>query len=113
MLADAQDGIHSQFLAADAERFVNRRKERDFVRSGYLFCHVAFARDLISVEADDLAARIGLLAIEVVRLEEILEQDMGVTAIGEFGENRGDAERLVRGSRERASAGERSGCSYA
>ena len=52
-------------------------------------CSVNLKR-LLDVEADDVDARFGEISVEVVRLEEVLEDHVGMAAIREFGDDRRD-----------------------
>jgi hypothetical protein len=89
VLADRQHGIDRQPIAAEAERLGDRRIGCDRIRPGHLAGHVpVVGRRLIDVQAGDLEAGVGPLAIEEIRLQEVLEDDVCVVAIAQLGDDR-------------------------
>ena len=90
MFTDAQDGVDRQLFAPQAEGILDGRENRDAILTGHLNAHFSLG-ELIAVEADDVAAGVSSLAPEVIRSEKILDEDVGMAAIGERSEDDGDS----------------------
>jgi hypothetical protein len=97
VLADQEDGIDGERLAAEAEGLVDRGKEGHAEALGSVAGHVAF-RELVGVEGDDFDARIDPLAAEQTFAHQVDEEIVGVGAVAEFGEDGGDFGALDLGS---------------
>ena len=68
----------------------NREREYlDLVLLCHVACHVALGGELVDVEAHDVDPRIGQAAVEVVRFEEVLQDDVGMAAVGKLGDHGG------------------------
>ena len=89
VLADRQDPVDAERLAAVADRLADRRVDRDAGLPGHRAGHVALG-ELIDVQGDDLDAGLGLLPVEQVGSEEVLHQHVGMAAVGELGDDDGD-----------------------
>ena len=95
VLADRQHGVDGQPVAPEAERLGDGRIDRDRVLFGYVAGHVVGV-GLVEVERCDLEAWLGPAAVEQVGLEEVLEDDVGVVAVAQLGDDRRDLRPLAR-----------------
>ena len=78
-------------FAATAERLIDALVNRYVVLLRKRMSQLV-GRRLIHIQAHDIHAGIGPLAVEKVGLDKIFEDDVGMAAIGEFGNDGGDFE---------------------
>ena len=89
VLGDGKDRVDGELLPTEAQSLLDRVVDRNLVLPRGATCHVV-ARDLIRKERHDVAGRLDAFAVEIVRLEKILEDDVRVRAVVEARENCGD-----------------------
>ena len=90
MLTDGQHGVHRQFPSAEAQRFVDGLEDRDLEFLRHAGGHVV-RRKLVAEERNNVDTRIGEFAVEQIRFQKVLENDVRVGAVRHVGENGGDS----------------------
>src|SRR4029079_5701276 len=88
VLADQQDRIDGQRLAAQAEGFVDRLEQRNSEAPGSIAGHVVLWK-LIGIERNDIDSRIDSLAPKQIGAHQVDQEVVSVRAMPQLGKDCG------------------------